>query len=247
MASTSASSSPAPQVLPSRAAIIHTFSTPDLLPILARSGLPSFQALLAPFDTIDRVNVRSSTYEARLLARFSVRFVERALPAGFGNAVGEGTVMGHHRARSGTVSSLAAAGGLPLMPSPGEPSPAPATSPLPPPTPSTPFYQPNQAERDELFLDSLSSLISQRVDGWIGQTGREELAVRASKGQKRGEEPESQVEADEGWEGRSTEALTPWYTTMRDEVLRRREMVEWETFSWPVGCELLCGRAQKSS
>lgn len=129
------------------------------------------------------------------------------------------------------------------MPSLSEPSPVPTASPLPPPTSSTPFYQPNQAERDELFLDSLSSLVSQRVDGWIGQTGREELAVRAAKSNKRGEDSEADVEADEGWDGRSIEALTPWYATMRDEVLRRREMVEWETFSWPVGCEFACAKA----
>jgi hypothetical protein len=214
-------------IIACRTPIIHAFTTSDLAPILARSGLgPSITTLLEPFESsVERVNVRSSNYEPRLLPRFAVKFVERPLPAGFGEAVEEGVVMQHHRTRSGTVGTA------------GEPF---AMAPAPPAvTTPTLQYHPLQAERDELFLDSLSSLISQKVDGWIGQEGRAELSVRGSKARRRGEDVDTREEgdSDEGWQGRRVEALTPWYAAMRDEVLKRREMVEWDTFAWPVGCE----------
>lgn len=221
------------------APIVHVFSTPELTSVLARSKLDSVSHLLSAFETgVDRVSVRSTEYETRTLPRFPVHFVERVLPPGWVDAVGGGAVMSR-RSRSGTVNSAS-------DPSPalaGAPTPMTSQQPssMPPATPQTPFSWPNQAERDELFLDSLSSLISSRADTWISQNGREELDVRGPRPRRRvadeGDEPEPVVEVDEGWRGRSVDSLTPWYAAMRDEVLRRREMVEWETFAWPVGCE----------
>lgn len=222
--------------------IIHTFAAPDLDPILARSNFSSLSHLLSAFETgVERVTVRSSTYESKLLPRFPVRFVERALPYGFGEAVGEGTIM-HHRSRSGTLGSMSSpklGGGLPHMPSALEPAPLAdikATTSQHRPTPSMSFTQPTLAERDELFLDSLSSELSKRADEWIGQGGLEELKVRGVKARiKVGDDEKVEPELEEGWEGRSLQQLTPWYVAMRDEVLKRREMVEWETFAQPVG------------
>ncbi|KAK4704695.1 trafficking protein particle complex subunit 8, partial [Phenoliferia sp. Uapishka_3] len=220
------SSPAAASISPHLAPLIHTFSTPDLLPILARSSFTSLSDLLSPFETsVERVTVRTSTYDPILIPRFTVRFVERQLPAAFAQATqgAAGT-----RARSATIG-------------PGQtPNLAPD---LVPTTPNTPFQPPTQGERDELFLDSLASLISQRVDGWIGETGREELAVRKVKKGKakyseEGFAAEVAEEFEEGWKGRPIERLTPWYAAMRDEIFRRREMVEWETFAWPVGCLL---------
>lgn len=231
--------------------MIHTFSTPDLIPILARSNLPSMSSLLSAFESgVERVTVRSSTYEAKLVPRFPVRFIERSLPIGFGDAVGEGSVMGHHNRRASTAGQSPQIGSsnLPHFPSALEPSPSESTIASPPQQQqqlsqehhrvSISFSQPTQAERDELFLDSLSSLISQKAEGWIVNNGKEELAVRANTRAKRKGEEEGGSErgpVDEGWEDRRIEELTPWYTSMRDEILKRREMVEWETFAWPVG------------
>ncbi|KAI5480856.1 (transport protein particle) complex protein Trs85 [Pseudohyphozyma bogoriensis] len=192
--------------------LVHLFTTPDLAPILARSSFPSLATLLAPFaHDIQRVAIRNSTYEAKTVPSFGVRFVERALPPSFGGNIG--------RSRSGTAS---------------------LDAPVEPRTPSTPFVPPTQAERDELFLDSVSSAISGRVDAWI----KDELKVkRPVKPKKRypeeGEEevPEPEVEP-EGWEGKDVDEMTPWYKELRENVFRRREMVEWESFGWPVGCLL---------
>ena len=203
------------------APLLYNYSTPDLLPILARSSFSSVAHLLEAFQGgVEKVGVRSVNYEQRMLARFPVKFVERALPAGWGE---ERT----GRGRSGTLGAHSAAG-TPQRQAP--------------PPPSTPFNVPTPAERDELFLDSLSSSLPARVDSWLQQTGREELNVQGVKLKRRlavdGEEnvPEEEAEQDEGWKGRTIENLTPWYAAVRDEVFRRREMVEWETFGWPVGC-----------
>ena len=225
-------------IAPFLSPIVHTFTTLDLTEILSRSQIPSFSALLAPFESgVEKVSIRTSSYESRLLPRFSVRCVERSLPDGFGHTVDAGATPNPQRRRS---SSLATpfSGGLPHMPSPAEPQ----GSPLPPlPTALTtstnlPFLPPSQAQRDELFLDSLSTLINDNADAWIDPAVRPELRVRGAREKRRGADAELLTLEDEGWKGKSIEELTPWYATMRDQVLRRREMVEWETFAWPVGC-----------
>ena len=215
--------------------ILHTFTTLDLQSILSRSQLPSFSALIAPFEAgIEKVTIRTSSYESRLLPRFSVRSVERALPEEFGSTVDAGATPNPSRRRSSSlVPPTNLANALPHMPSPAEPQ----GSPLPPPplptSTSLPFLPPSQAQRDELFLDSLSSLINDNTDAWLD---RPELRVRGPMEKRKGTDAEIAKREDEGWKGRSIEELTPWYTTVRDHVLRRREMVEWETFAWPVGC-----------
>ena len=236
--STAVSASVSPHLSPT----VHTFATPDLNPILARSGFASLSDLLSPFETgVERVQVRTSTFETVLVPRFTVRFVERQLPPAFAHLTS-----GAGRAKSGTGASngggpmpVVSGAGLPHMPSAQEPGGGGSG----PSTPPTPFQTPSHGERDELFLDSLSSQISQRVDGWIAHAQDGELAVRRIKRLKvlsRDEgEPELEVEpeVDEGWKGRPIERLTPWYAAMRDEIFRRREMVEWETFAWPVACK----------
>lgn len=208
--------------------ILHTFTSPDLIPILARSNLQSTAHLLSAFqDSVDKVTVRSTNYEPRLLPRFPVRFAERDLPKGWGAEGAAGSTGGRGRS-----ASSATPGRTPLQVSDA------------PTTPMTPAHQPTPAEQDELFLDSVSSLLIQKTDSWLAQTGREELDVRGVQPRRRAAEREEgegrgveEDEQDEGWKGRSVENLTPWYRAMRDEVLRRREMVEWETFAWPVGCK----------
>lgn len=229
-------------VAPHLTPVVHTLTTPDLVPILRRSKLESMSELLGAFESsVERVTVRSTNYEPRQLHRFGVKFVERPLPPWFEDKVGGGAAVGA-RARSGTVGS---ARGRPHDGQPGSPllsrtslsTPAAHQTPQ---TPQTPFSWPTQTERDELFLDSLSSAVSSNIDTWLAQTGREELDVRGKRPKRRlpeiGEDVEPEVDPDEGWQGRSIEALTPWYAAMRDGVLKRREMVEWDTFAWPVAC-----------
>ncbi|ORY80223.1 ER-golgi trafficking TRAPP I complex 85 kDa subunit-domain-containing protein [Leucosporidium creatinivorum] len=231
---------PTPQaqlISPHFSPILHTFTTPDLYPILARSNLQNTAHLLSAFqDSVDKVTVRSTNYEPRLLPRFGVRFVERELPKGWGAEEG---ARGGGRQRS--ASTAATPGRTPLQ------------SFEQPTTPMTPAHQPTPAEQDELFLDSVSSLLIQRTDSWLAQTGREELDVRGVQPRRRVAEREEgegkgevEEEEDEGWKGRSVESLTPWYKGMRDEVLRRREMCEWETFGWPVACVLALSTSHPS-
>lgn len=226
-------------IAPHFAPVIHTFATPELSSILARSKLGTVSQLLAAFENgVDRVNVRSTNYETRTLPRFPVHFVERTLPQGWVEAIGGGAVTSQ-RTRSGTVGSVAGHSPAITGLTPNTIGNVAAGTPA---TPQTSFSWPNQAERDELYLDSLSSLISSQVETWTHQTGREELDVREARPRPRmpdegEEEPAPRIEPDEGWQGRSIDSLTPWYAAMRDEVFKRREMVEWETFAWPVGCE----------
>lgn len=230
--------------------IVHTFSTSDLTKTLARSNLGSITELLAAFETgIERVNVRNSSFELQQLDRFNIKFVERALPREFLDEVEAGADMSNHhlqqqRRRSATLS----ASGVPsngmfspelarTVPNSGLPE---LSGPTAINTPGTPFVPPTASQRDELFLDSLSSQISRRVEGWLAEPGREELLVQEPTKRVRGsEEFVPGVEKDElgqSWREESIDQLTPWYAAMRDEVMQRREMVEYDTFGWPVAC-----------
>ncbi|GAA5918451.1 hypothetical protein JCM1841_003975 [Sporobolomyces salmonicolor] len=242
---TPAASSIAPYLCP----LLHCFTTPDLSRSLSRSDLPSLAALLHPFQSsVQRVTVRSTSYEPRLLPTLNLQLVERQLPPGWDDALaGAGNETAVGRARSGSVRrdravTAGTAGGLPRFPSALEPNPTQEQTPT---TPTTPFAFPSQAERDELFLDSVASMIASRVDAWIAHSAAPELGVRGVTLKARvrdGEEDkgaeEEENEKEEGWEGKSIDELTPWYAAMRDEVFKRREMVEWETFGWPIGCLL---------
>ncbi|KAK4058005.1 hypothetical protein OIO90_000744 [Microbotryomycetes sp. JL221] len=256
MASLPPPSPAAMAVQPRLSPIIHSFTTPDLHAILHRSHFNSMSHMLSAFEaSVEKVQVRSTTYEPRQLPRFPVKFVERQLPAWFEQKV-SGVTNGRTRPRSSTMTSSTSQGSSHSNATQLEGNLTPVNaarvvshSPqqlLPPgqlpQTPQTPFTWPTQAERDELFLDSLSSLVGSSVDGWMSQTGRQELEVRGARPKPRlpdtGQELEPVPEFDEGWQGRSIENLTPWYAAFRDQVLARREMVEWDTFAWPVGCLL---------
>ncbi|KAM0793278.1 hypothetical protein ACM66B_000739 [Microbotryomycetes sp. NB124-2] len=241
-------------VQPHLTPIIHTFTSPDLTHVLRRSQFDSMSHMLSAFEaSVERVQVRSSSYEQRQLPRFPVKFVERNLPHSFETSVGgasSSATAAAARQRSATVTSdpslqQAQTGirGSVVTTSPAPHFVTTITSQQTPQTPQTPFSWPSQAERDELFLDSLSSTITgSRLDRWISQSGREELDVQGAKPKPRlpdlGEEPQPMPDIDEGWQGRSIDSITPWYAAMRDQVLKRREMVEWDTFAWPVGCLL---------
>jgi hypothetical protein len=234
-------------VAPHFCPLINTFATSDLIPILRRSAIHSLSQLLAPFESgIEKVTVRSSTFEAKTLSRFNVRFIERQLPESFGQDVEAGIDMHQQRRRSSTLSVAGKAGHTSTLTSPTPndststlTSTITAASVLSPGPPSTPFLPPTSAQRDELFLDSVSSLVSQRVDSWLNEPNRRELSVALESNRNKALSDKSRGSSieDEGWKGASIESLTPWYATMRDEVLKRREMVEYDTFGWPVASE----------
>jgi hypothetical protein len=238
---------PPNSILQSKSPLVHVFSTPELDPILARSGFPSLTSFLSAFESgVEKVTVRlASGYEQRILPRFGVHFVQRALPPGFGDEAAAGAgggVNGLGRRRSSTTTSN------PLNPTNNNLAPSPAVN--TPATPSTPYRWPTQAERDELFLDSVGSDLARRADEWLNQPEQAELTVQPKKARRRpraeddvleGEEGggvfDEEREVDEGWQGRGVDRVTPWYAAVRDKVLERREMVEWETFGQPVACK----------
>lgn len=196
------------------------FSSPDLDSVLSSHSLPSLQALLQPFShSVDKIQLRSANYQPVSVPTFPFHLHQRILPPSFGHSeqpVG--------RQRSGS-----------LLQTPGG-SAAPAT-------PTTPFAYPSQTERDDLFLDSLGSSLSARVEAWLASPSTPvELDVRGVALKPRLGDEEAPAEKEEntreGWEGRSTEELMPWFKGLKEEVFRRREMVDWETFNWPVGCTL---------
>lgn len=254
MTATASSSTLIDAISPHFCPLVHAFATPDLAPILARSSFTSLSHFLSAFESsVEKVTVRSSNYEARTLSRFGVRFVDRPLPDSFGQLESN-----PQRRRSSTLTNsnksphLASSSSpiasnnpsAPVFPASLSTATVPAPTPAPAPTPSATtaaFASTTTAQRDELFLDSLSSLVSQRVDGWLNQPARRELnvVIRSEQSRRNGVDRDNDLgrEPEEGWEGAAIEDLTPWYAAMRDEVLRRREMVEYDTFAWPVASE----------
>lgn len=235
---------PPNSILQSKSPLVHVFSTPELDGILARSSFPTLASFLSAFESgVEKVTVRLATgYEQKILPRFGVHFVQRSLPPGFGDeaAAGAGGAINGRRRSSTTTSN-------PLNTSTNTSAfaPSPAIH-----TPSTPYAWPTQAERDELFLDSIGSDLARRADEWISHPSHAELKVQPKRARRRprgeddvpeGEEAggvfEEEKDIDEGWQGRGVEAVTPWYAAVRDKVLQRREMVEWETFGQPVACK----------
>lgn len=222
-------------ILNSKSPCVHVFSTPELDAALSRSSLPTLASLLSPFQSgVERVTVRlASGYEQKVLPSLGVQFVQRVLPPAFGDETA-GAAAG--RRRSSTLTNLVGAPASPAVHTPA--------------TPSTPYAWPTQADRDELFLDSVGEELGRRAEAWLAEPGRAELSVQSKRARRRpkaeddvadGEEEGSVFErvgeVDEGWQGRAVEELTPWFATVRDQVLGRREMVEWESFNQPVACE----------
>ena len=229
---------PPNSILQSKSPLVHVFSTPELDPILARSAFTSLTSFLAPFEQgVEKVTVRlASGYEQKVLPRLGVHFVQRTLPPGFGNETAAGAVNGRRR------SSITASNPLSQL----NHTFAPST----PATPATPYAWPTQAERDELFLDSVGSVLASRADEWLTKDHQPELTVQPKRARRRprGEDDaaeggdvggvfEEQENLNEGWQGRGVDQVTPWYAAVRDKVLERREMVEWESFGQPVACK----------
>ncbi|GAA5834924.1 hypothetical protein JCM11251_002063 [Rhodosporidiobolus azoricus] len=237
---------PSSVIQPHLSPLILTLSDPSLAQLLHRNHIPSLAHLLQPFQhSVDRVTVRSASYDNINLARFPVHFVERTLPPGFGQradgTTGAGATAGG-RARSGSLAAQSAG----LAPPPRLSSEVSAGGAAP--SPSTPFHHPSQAERDELFLDAVGMKISSRVEGWLSspeapaELDVQPISLRPRPGgdEEEGEGAKKMGMGDrkEGWEDKTVEELAPWFRELRDEVFARREMVEWETFAWPVGCIL---------
>ncbi|SCZ90825.1 BZ3500_MvSof-1268-A1-R1_Chr1-3g02288 [Microbotryum saponariae] len=219
--------------------LIHTFTTPELTEILHRSRFNSLSHLLSTFESnIDKVQVRSTNYEARLLPKFGVKLVERALPPAFASTTNQGA-----------TSSLGS--GVVAPPPPPGPGlvPSRTTWGNTPTLPTTPFLWPTQAERDELFLDSLSSLITGRLQShWTSHLDAEMPVQRPTRPRRRIPTDEEIAQDpsladhppdghDQPWDRNGLDSLTPWYTTMRDEVFKRREMSEQDSFNSPIACE----------
>ncbi|BGP21457.1 (transport protein particle) complex protein Trs85 [Rhodotorula toruloides] len=228
MASHGTRESPAALVRPHFSPPVHLFATPDLQRTLERNRIPSLAAFLEPFLGIglERVQVRKpSNYDQHTLDRLGTHLVDRPLPPSF-LAASQGTpAVGSARAKSASVFSPAVQASLA--------------------TPSTPFVYPSQAERDALFLDSLGENVARKVDGWTGEPDRRELRVtaetrlpRSFADSQEGADPARSEAEEVGWEGKTVEELCPWFEEVKREVYRRREMVEWETFGWPVACIL---------
>ncbi|GAA5859599.1 hypothetical protein JCM8547_006157 [Rhodosporidiobolus lusitaniae] len=207
---------------------LHVFTSPDASSSLHRNHLPSFSALLSPFESsVDRIQVRSVSYTPTTLPRFPFACVERPLPPSF-------NAPPHPQPSSSTLPAPAQAGGAQ------------------PATPVTPFAYPSQTERDELFLDQLGASLSSSIPSLLSSATPPPTVTLSpvslrprpgddSEGGGGGQFEKSGVREDEEkeWRGETPDELAPWYKEMRESVLKRREMVEWETFSWPVGCLLV--------
>ncbi|GAA6031924.1 hypothetical protein JCM8097_003339 [Rhodosporidiobolus ruineniae] len=220
---------------PHLAPTLHCFTSPELSPTLHSNGYADITQLLSPLihDATRQITTRSPSYHNTLFPSFPISLVHRPLPPSFGHSPQ------HTRTRSGSLAQQA----------PAALSPAAAT----PSTPLTPFTYPDQTDRDELFLDAVGATIAHKVDNeWLAPTNPNrprELDVRPEWARKNktvgADEAEEGAEKrgedeDEGYDGadQSVEDLAPWFRELRDQVFARREMVEWETFAWPVGCLL---------
>ncbi|GAA6061352.1 hypothetical protein JCM10212_004833 [Sporobolomyces blumeae] len=214
--------------------LLHTVTTPDLERLLSDRNLASTAHLLEPFAaSVKNVSVRSPNYEPRTLSSFPVKLVERDLPPGWDATLVSASETARDRARSGSMRRDRS-----FDPA-QQPNVARHASPVPPAPPTS------QAQRDELFLDSLSSEVAANVEYWVADPNLPTLSVRPVVSRKQLYDVEGNPvpstnddRIDEGWEGKSVDELTPWYAALRDEVFERREMVEWETWGWPVGCVL---------
>lgn len=79
-------------------------------------------------------------------------------------------------------------------------------------------------ESTEHFIDSLDSLVHRAAAGDIPPPLQVAAPTRAADA------------GNEGWKGRPVESITPWFAVMRDHVLHKRDLVEYETFACPVAC-----------
>ncbi|GAA6006499.1 hypothetical protein JCM10207_004953 [Rhodosporidiobolus poonsookiae] len=216
-------------VSPHLSPTVYSYSTPDLASLLQDNGITSTAALLQPYShSVDKIQLRTATFTNLALDRFPFHLVERSLPPSlFPPTATPSTTT---RQRSGSLAHQSA--NLTSTPVPS--------------TPLTPYHHPSQLERDDLFLDSLGHSLIRTVDSHLADPALPPpLEVRPTSVPRRlpeqGAEPlEPDVDArQEGWEGKTVEQLAPWFRQLRDDVFRRRELVEWETFNWPVAC-LLC-------
>lgn len=103
----------------------------------------------------------------------------------------------------------------------------------------------SQSQRDELFLDQISSTISTNLDSnYLSPHPPPEIHLDPTRLQRKklqydleGNLLEQDEDKVQEWETKKLDDLTPWYTEFRKHVFERREVVEYETWGWPVGCE----------
>ncbi|GAA5899344.1 Trs85p [Sporobolomyces salmoneus] len=197
--------------------LIHTLCTPDLDALLSSANFDSLASLLSPFGSsplqspaLNNVQVRTPpNHEPRLLPHFPIEFKHRSLPSDFDAAASPGTSLAMRR--EGSLNGNV-----------------------------------SQGQKDELFLDQLSTRISSsslRSTTFPPEIHLDPTDLWPSKQQYDLEgtplpERRSNERAGLEWESKTLDELTPWYKHFRDEVFRRRELVEYETWGCPVGCIL---------
>ncbi|GAA5969255.1 hypothetical protein JCM11641_007530 [Rhodosporidiobolus odoratus] len=217
MASPLLTSPVAPWVVPHLCPILESFSDPSLVTLLERTQIPSLGALLQPYQhSVTRIQTRSHTYQPQTLPAFPFQIHERPLPPTYGTP-------------QGSTPSIRPTSGSFLTSAHG--------------TPATPVSHPSQAERDDLFLDSLGASLSDNLTTLLNSPNLPlQLKVKPRTLRPRlpeqGQPIPERNEENEGWEDKTVEDLAPWFAQMQKQVLARREMVEWETFGWPVACLL---------
>ena len=207
--------------------LIHTITSPDLEALLSTSSsFNSLSSLLSPFSTcplqsptLNNVQVRTPpNHEPRIVNHFSIEFKEKVLPLG-----GDTTTTNSSSGGGGVGMKREASLGISNM---------------------------SQGEKDELYLDQLSEKIINEqqqpssshshlpVEVQLDPTRLYPKKQQYDLEGNRLEQVEEQERVEfEEWETKTLDDLTPWYRQFRQQVFKRRETVEFETWGWPVGCK----------
>ncbi|GAA5949848.1 hypothetical protein JCM3765_007713 [Sporobolomyces pararoseus] len=215
--------SPPPPVPSFTRPLIHTITTPDLETLLSSSSnLNSISSLLYPFSsscskspTLNNVQIRTPpNHEPRIIKHFSIEFKEKLLPLGWDTTTGGGVGMRRQGSNNPSNNNM------------------------------------SQGEKDELYLDQLSEKIIKQTTLSASPPPPEikldptNLYPKKQQYDLQGNKLDpsttttTTTTTEEEWENKTLDDLTPWYKLFRQQVFKRREMVEFETWGWPVGCIL---------
>ncbi|GAA5923269.1 TRAPP III-specific subunit 85 family protein [Sporobolomyces koalae] len=204
--------------------LLHTLTTPDLGEILHASGFANLAQLVAPFSAAHARPPYSALNNVQL----------RTPPNHEPRSVKHFSVEWSEKPLPPGWDQPAALGTRRLSVSVATPSsPAPTS----------------QSQRDELFLDQLSSTVA-------ACTGRVPIPPEVHPSPTRPQKQQYDLDgnlvvssssehdshsshlAAQAWDSHSLDELTPWYAQFRDQVFARRQVVPYETWGWPVGCVL---------
>ncbi|GAA6018193.1 hypothetical protein JCM11491_005627 [Sporobolomyces phaffii] len=218
--------SPPPPPLAFTRPLVHVLSTPDLNRVLSSSNFASLSAVLEPFASssatvrrspaLNNVQVRTPpNHEPRTVRHFSIEFRDRPLAPATRVALERGAAAASS-AMERQDSSLA--GSV------------------------------SQSERDVLFLDQLSTRIISNHSTSTSRPPEIRLdPVTLHRTKRRydleGNPLPERPAREEEWESKTLDDLAPWYASFRQDIFARREMVEYETWGWPVGCVLALSTA----